>query len=79
MAIRFLLSDDDELIWDIDDHSEPLTEQQATLVALRQIAASLGAIAEGLGKIAPRTGGASAALTAKPAKPKAAAKRKRKR
>jgi hypothetical protein len=34
MAIKFLLSADDDLIWDIDDHSEPLTEQQAKLVAL---------------------------------------------
>ena len=38
MAIKFLLSADDDLIWDIDDHSEPLTEQQAKLVAPKNVA-----------------------------------------
>jgi hypothetical protein len=77
MAMKFLLSDDDDLIWDIDDHSEPLTEQQAKLVALRQIGASLGAIADALGKIAAKTE-ARAAPAAKAAKPKAKAAPKRK-
>ena len=42
MALKFLLSDDDELIWDIDDHSQPITEQQAMIVAVRQMAGALG-------------------------------------
>jgi len=82
MAIKFLLSDDDDLIWDIDDHSEPLTEQQATLVAFRQIGASLGAIADALGKIAAKIESrpaAAATAAAKPRKPKAAPKRKGRR
>ena len=83
MAIKFLLSADDDLIWDIDDHSEPLTEQQAKLVAFRQMGTSLGAIADALEKIASRMEARSAAAAAKPqkakAKPKAAAKRKGKR
>jgi hypothetical protein len=81
MAIKFLLSADDDLIWDIDDHSEPLTEQQAKLVALRQMGTSLGAIADALEKIAGRMEARSAAGAAKPqkAKPKAAAKRKGRR
>lgn len=80
MAIKFLLSDDDDLIWDIDDHSEPLTEQQATLVAFRQIGASLGAISDALGKIAARMEARPAAsAAAKPRKPKAAPKRKGRR
>jgi short subunit dehydrogenase-like uncharacterized protein len=82
MAIKFLLSADDDLIWDIDDHSEPLTEQQAKLVAFRQMGTSLGAIADALEKIASRMEARSAAAAkpqkAKP-KPKAAAKRKGRR
>lgn len=77
MAMKFLLSDDDDLIWDIDDHSEPLTDQQATLVAFRQIGASLGAIADALGKIAAKME-SRAAPAAKAAKPKAKAAPKRK-
>ena len=72
MAMKFLLSNDDDLIWDIDDHSEPLTEAQAKLVAFRQIGASLGAIAEALGKIAAKME-ARPAPAAKAAKPKAKA------
>jgi len=83
MAIKFLLSADDDLIWDIDDHNEPLTEQQAMLVAIRQMAASLGAIADALDKIAPKTAAPATAAAAKAKskarRPKAAAKRKRKR
>jgi hypothetical protein len=79
MAIKFLLSDDDDLIWDIDDHSEPLTEQQAKLVAFRQMGAALGAIADALGKIASKMEGRAPAAAAKPRKPKAAAKRKGRR
>ena len=78
MAMKFLLSDDDDLIWDIDDHAEPLSEQQATLVAFRQIGASLGAIADALGKIAARMEARPAAPAAK-AKPKAKAAPKAKR
>lgn len=69
MAIKFLLSDDDELIWDIDDHSEPITEQQAMLIAFRQVAGSLGAIADAI------TGHSSAATTKSRAR-KASAKRR---
>ena len=78
MAMKFLLSDDDDLIWDIDDHAEPLSEQQATLVAFRQIGASLGAIADALGKIAAKMEARPAAPAAK-AKPKAKAAPKTKR
>ncbi|HZF34010.1 MAG TPA: hypothetical protein VE914_09430 [Candidatus Angelobacter sp.] len=72
MAIKFLLSADDDLIWDIDDHSEPITEQQAMIIAVRQMAGSLGAIAEVLAQH-------SSAATAKPQAPKASAKRATKR
>ncbi len=68
MAIKFLLSADDDVIWDIDDHNEPLTEQQAMIIALRQMAGSLGAIADAI------AGQASAAATKSPP-PKASAKR----
>jgi hypothetical protein len=77
MAMKFLLSDDDDLIWDIDDHSEPLTEQQAQLVAFRQVGASLAAIAEALGKIAAKME-ARPPAAAKAAKPKGKAAPKRK-
>jgi hypothetical protein len=82
MAIKFLVSDDDDLIWDIDDHSQPVTEQQATLVALRRIAVSLGAIADALNNISnaqSRPAAAKSAKSAKPRKPKVAAKRKARR
>jgi hypothetical protein len=69
MAIKFLLSADDDLIWDIDDHGVPITEQQAMIVAVRQMAASLGAIAEVLAKPA-------SAAAPKPPAPKAKAKAK---
>jgi len=72
MAIKFLLSADDELIWDIDDHSEPITEQQAMIVAVGQMAGSLGAIAEALARH-------SNAAATKPQAPKASAKRPTKR
>jgi hypothetical protein len=78
MAMKFLLSDDDDLIWDIDDHSEPLTEQQAQLVAFRQVGASLAAIAEALGKIAAKMEARPPAPAAKAAKPKGKAAPKRK-
>jgi hypothetical protein len=77
MSIKFLVSDDDDLIWDIDDHSEPITEQQAMLVVFRRIAGSLGAIADALHNISNERQSKSAA--AKPRKPKVAAKRKAKR
>ena len=79
MAIKFLVSDDDDLIWDIDDHSEPLTEQQAMLVAFRQMGMSLGEIADSLGKIAAKIEARSPAAAAKPQRPKRAAKRKGRR
>ena len=83
MAIKFLVSDDDDLIWDVDEHSEPITEQQAQLVALRRISVALTAIAEALNKIgsASRSAGAAAARSAaaakRPAKRKVAAKGKK--
>lgn len=79
MAIKFLLSADDDLIWDIDDHSEPLTEEQARLVAFRQMAASLGAIAGGLERIASALEGRAGSAAAAARKSKAAPKRKRRR
>jgi hypothetical protein len=83
MGIRFLVSDDDDLIWDVDDHSEPITEQQATLIALRRIAVSLSAIADVLHDIAgakgtaAAPGGRPASAAAKSRKRKVAAKRKK--
>jgi hypothetical protein len=68
MALKFLLSDDDELIWDIDDHSQPVTEQQAMIIAVRQMAGSLGAIADAIARH-------SSAATIKSRAPKASAKR----
>jgi hypothetical protein len=76
MSIKFLVSDDDDLIWDIDDHTQPVTEQQATLVVLRRIAVSLGAIADALNSI---SNAQSKPAAAKPRKPKVAAKRKARR
>jgi hypothetical protein len=79
MAIRFFLSADDDLIWDIDDHSDPLSEEQARLVALRQMAVSLGALAGGLERIASAIEARAGSAAAQPRKPKVAAKRKSRR
>jgi hypothetical protein len=70
MAIKFLLSADDDLIWDIDDHNVPITEQQAMIVAVRQMAGALGEIADALAKHA-------SAAAPKPPVPKAKASPKR--
>ncbi len=72
MALKFLLSADEEVIWDIDDHSEPITEQQAMIIALRQVAGSLGGIAAAIAAH-------SSAATKKSPAPKASAKRGGKR
>lgn len=76
MAIKFLISADDDLIWDIDDHGVAITEQQAMIVAVRQMAGALGEIAD---LLAQQSRAAAPKPPAAKAKAKASPKRGAKR